>query len=191
MGRLAISAGIAAVLVVTAIAVGAVSDVRIHRLHLPPPPVADEPGGSQPPATGAPGAPPAPPVTTSPPAAPPPPGAQPPPPAPPPVAPGCTATAGGTPVDATGTLVDYSLSLSPGATFAAAPVLRFHGVNIGADLHSLAIRAAGVAGTQLCGTPVLSPGASDTFAIANLPPGSYVIYCTVHPTVMHEDITVN
>jgi hypothetical protein len=190
MGRLAISAGIAAALVVTAIAVGAVSDVRIHRLHLPPAPVADEPGGSQPPATGAPGAPPAPPGTTAPPAAPPPPGAQPPP-APPPAVSGCTASAGGTPVDATGTLVDYSLSLSPGATFAAAPVLRFQGVNMGASLHSLAIRPAGLGGTKLCGTPVLSPGASDTFAIVNLPPGGYVIYCTVHPTLMHEDITVS
>jgi hypothetical protein len=189
MGRLAISAGIAAALVVTAVAVGAGSDVRIHRLHLPPPPAGDE--NSLPPGTGTPVDPSAPPGT-SPPAAPPPPGAQPPPPPTPPPAPGdCTATAGGTPVDATGTLADYSLSLAPGATFATAPVLRFRGVNTGLVSHTIAIKPSGTAGTLLCGTAALSPGASDTFAIANLAPGSYVIYCTIHPNFMHQDITVN
>jgi len=48
MGRgLAISAGMVAALVVTAVAIGA-GDVRIHRLHLPPPPVGDALGGEQP-----------------------------------------------------------------------------------------------------------------------------------------------
>jgi hypothetical protein len=190
MGRLAISAGIAAALVVTAVAVGAGSDLRLHRLHLPPPP-----SGSQPPETGSPADPSAPPATT-----PPPPGSQPPPagsPPPPPPAPpppsgvGCTATGGGTPVDATGTLVEYTLTLAPTSTFAAAPTLRFRGVNMGSFAHAIAIKTAGVTGTNLCGTSAISPGASDTFAVTNLPPGNYVIYCTIHPASMHQAIAVN
>jgi hypothetical protein len=188
MGRLGISAGLAAVLVVTAVAIGAGSDGRLHRLHLPPPPASDT--NSQPPATSTP-VDPSPPPGTAPPAAPPPPGTQPPPPTPPPAPADCTATAGGTPVDATGTLADYSLSLAPGATFAAAPVLRFRGLNTGLVSHTIAIKPSGSAGTKLCGTPPLSPGASDTFAIANLAPGGYVIYCTLHPSFMHQDVTVN
>ncbi|MDP9258879.1 MAG: hypothetical protein M3Q31_20340 [Actinomycetota bacterium] len=181
MGRLAISAGIAAALVVTAVAVGAGSDLRLHRLHVPPPPV----GGSQPPDTGSPADPSAPPATTPlPPGTPPPP-----PPAPPGV--GCTASAGGTPVDATGTLVDYTLTLAPTTTFAVAPTLRFRGANMGTVPHAIAIKTAGVTGTNLCGTPAISPGASETFAVTNLPAGSYVIYCTIHPASMHQAITVN
>jgi hypothetical protein len=190
MGRLAISAGIAAALVVTAVAVGAGSDLRLHRLHLPPPP-----SGSQPPETGSPADPSAPPATTPPPpgSQPPPPGSPPPPPPapPPPSGVGCTATGGGTPVDATGTLVEYTLTLAPTSTFAAAPTLRFRGVNMGTFAHAIAIKTAGVTGTNLCATSAISPGASDTFAVTNLPPGNYVIYCTIHPASMHQAIAVN
>jgi hypothetical protein len=189
MGRLAISAGIAAALVVTAVAVGAGSDLRLHRLHVPPPPVA----GSQPPDTGSPADPSAPPATTAPPpgSQPPPPPATPPPPPPVPPGVGCTPSAGGTPVDATGTLVDYTLTLAPTTTFAPAPTLRFRGANMGTVPHAIAIKTAGVTGTKLCGTPAISPGASETFAVTNLPAGDYVIYCTIHPASMHQAITVN
>ena len=51
---LAISGGIAAALVAAAVAVGAGTDVRIHRLHVPPPPVGDDSGTSVPPAPGKP-----------------------------------------------------------------------------------------------------------------------------------------
>jgi plastocyanin len=190
MGRLAISAGIAAALAVTAVAVGAGSDLRLHRLHVPPPPA----GGSQPPDTGSPADPSTPPATSpSPPGSPPPPGTPPPPPPapPPPSGVGCTATAGGTPADATGTLVEYTLTLAPATTFAAAPTLRFRGVNMGTFAHAIAIKPAGIGALEICGTPNINPGQSDTFAVTNLPAGNYVIYCTIHSASMHQAISVN
>jgi plastocyanin len=184
MGRLAISAGIAAALVVTAVALGAAGDVRIHRLHVPPPPTADD-FGAQPPAPG---------TTTPtdpgpvPPAPPPQPPAPPAPPPPPPSSVVCTTGGGATP-DATGTLEDYSLSLTA-TTFSSAGPLTFRGVNSGADSHTIAIKTPGAA-TKLCGTQTIQAGVADTFTVTNLTAGSYVIYCTIHPTAMHEDITVN
>ena len=83
MRRAAICGAIAVALVAAAVAVGAGTDVRIHRLHVPPPPVGDDSGTSVPPAPGKPNPtnPTDPSVPgTSPPAAPPPAGAQPPPP---------------------------------------------------------------------------------------------------------------
>ena len=83
MRRAAICGAIAVALVAAAVAVGAGTDVRIHRLHVPPPPVGDDSGTSVPPAAGKPNPtnPTDPSVPgTSPPAAPPPAGAQPPPP---------------------------------------------------------------------------------------------------------------
>jgi hypothetical protein len=186
MGRLVISAGIAAALVVTAVALGAGSAVRIHRLHLPPPPAADELGGDQPapPGTSSPADP-----GTSSPAPPSPPGAQPPTPPPTPSGVGCTIGGGATP-SGSATLDDYTLSLTP-TTFSSAGPLTFRGTNVGADFHAIAIKTPGAAGAELCGTPTILGGQSNTFTVTNLPAGSYVIYCTVHPDLMHEDITVN
>lgn len=123
MDRVAISAGIAAVLAVTAVALGAGTDVRIHRLHVPPPPTGEETGTPAPPGPNPtdPSAPPG----TSPPVAPPAPGAPPPPPAPPA---GLTCTTdNGTSADVTGTLSDYAIAAVPSAA-SVASTLRFRGV---------------------------------------------------------------
>src|ERR1700675_2643860 len=87
VGRGAIIGGIAAALVVgAAVALGAGTDVRIHRLHVPPPPVGSgdisQPGAPGSPNPPDPAAPPAPPGTPSPPGSPPPPPGAPPPPPP-------------------------------------------------------------------------------------------------------------
>ena len=187
MGRLAISAGIAAALVVTAVAVGAWSDVRIHRLHLPPPPTGDAVGSDQPLAPGTPD--PTGPGTTAPPA--PPPGAQPPPPPspPPPSAADCT-VAGDTPgANVTGTLSDYAIALSV-SSLATAPTLRFRGTYpAGADVHNLTLRDS--SGAAVCGTTNLTPGSAGTFTVTNLQPGSYQLVCTIHAAYgMHVAFTV-
>jgi plastocyanin len=197
MGRGFIGAAIVATLVVTAAAVGAGADVRLHRLHVPPPPSVDASESAPPPAPSKP-APPPPPGTPSPPVAPPPPGsvppppASPPPPAPPPPPPatvGCTATGGGPTADATGTLSDFQIDLAPTAV-AAAATLRFRGVNTpGSTTHNLSLRDSG--NTRLCGTPNLGAGAAETFIVTNLPPGRYELYCTIHPNSMHEALAVN
>jgi hypothetical protein len=186
--RLALSAGIVAALVAAAVAVGAGSDVRVHRLHLPPPPVIDE-SSSDPgaPGTTVPTDPSAPPGTNPPASPPSPPGTQPPP--APPSGVGCTNTNAGTPADDTGTLEDYTLSLSA-TTLPVAGTLRIRGVNMGADTHAIAIKPTGAAAFKICGTPNITPGQTDTFAVTNLPAGTYVIYCTIHPTDMHENVTV-
>lgn len=191
MRRAAICGAIAVVLAAAAVAVGAGTDVRIHRLHLPPPPVGDDTGTSVPPASGKPN-----PTTptdpsvpgTSPPAAPPPAGAQPPPPPAPPTI-GCAVGGGVTPV-ATATLDDFVLTL-PATTFSLAPSLTFGGNNVGGVGHAVAIKTPGAAGTLLCATPVINPTLSNAFTVTNLPAGNYVIYCTVHPLQMFKDISVN
>jgi hypothetical protein len=180
MGRFAISAGIAAALVVTAVAVGAGSDVRIHRLHLPPPPVAAV--GDQPPSGGT--TDPTGPGTPSPPAPPAPPGAQ-----PPPSGVGCSTGSAATP-DAVGTLDDYTLSLSATTFSSAAAQLTFRGTNVGLDLHSIAIKTPGLTGTLLCTAGTVPIGGSSTFTVTGLAAGTYVIYCTIHPDLMFKDITV-
>lgn len=188
MGRLAISAGIVAALVATAVAVGAGSDLRIHRLHLPPPPAVDATGSDQPlpPGTTNPSRP-----GTSPPAPPAPPGAQPPPPpGPPPSTIGCT-VAGDVPGgDVTGTLSDYSIALSA-ASVSAAPSLRFRGTYpAGADIHNFTLRDS--SHTTVCGTANLGVGAAGTFTVTNLPPGIYELVCTIHvASGMRAAFTVN
>jgi plastocyanin len=189
MRRAAIGGAIAVALVAAAVAGGAGTDVRIHRLHLPPPPAGGDNGTSVPPAPGKPNpTDPSAPPGTSPPAAPPPPGAQPSPPPPPPSGTTCTVGGGATPV-ATATLDDTFLTLATTA-FSVGPSLTFGGHNVGGFGHSVAIKSPGAA-ASLCETPVIAPTASDTFTITNLPAGSYVIYCTVHPTLMFKDITVS
>jgi len=166
MRRAAIAGAILVTLVVAAIAVGSSLDARRHRLHVPPPPSAG-PSQSAPPL-----------VVTDPPAPPP----------PPPVDdPSCTPTGDSTPVDVTGQLSDYALSLSTGSVPAAA-TLRVRGVNGGSYTHQIAIRPLGLA--RLCATPLIGGGLSDTFAIANLAPGTYEIYCTLHSNSMHATLTV-
>jgi plastocyanin len=194
MGRGLLGAAIVATLVATAVAVGAGTDVRLHRLHVPPPPSVDASESAPPPAPSKP-APPAPPGTVAPPAAPSPPGSVPPPPAgpppppPPPAGVGCTASGGGTPADATGTLSDFQIDLAPTAV-AAAATLRFRGVNTpGSSTHNLSLRDSG--NTRLCGTPNLTAGTAETFIVTNLPPGGYELYCTIHPGSMHEALTVS
>jgi hypothetical protein len=171
MGRLPILAGIAAALVVTAVAAGAAGDVRVHRLHLPPP---ARDGAPPPAAGGADASNPAAPGTTvpSPPALP---GT--PPPAPPPAAAvGCSA--GGSGADVTGTLSDYAIALSA-PSVAAAPSLSFRGTYpAGGDAHNLTLRDS--TGEDLCGTANLGVGASGAFTVANLPAGSYQLVCTLH-----------
>jgi hypothetical protein len=199
MRRAAICGAIAVALVAAAVAVGAGTDVRIHRLHVPPPPAGDDTGTSVPPVPGKPDPtnPTDPSVPgTSPPAAPPPPGAQPspPPPSPPPGSGiGCTVAgdvAGG---DVTGTLTDYALALSAGSV-TSAPMLRFRGVYPpgGADLHNLTLRDSN--GTTICGTGDLGVGAAGTFTVTNLPPGGYQLVCTIHAAffpAMRKAFTVN
>jgi hypothetical protein len=186
MGRLAISAGVAAALVAAAVALGAASDVRIHRLHLPPPPAGDEAGGTAPPAGGT--------TDPSPPgiAPPAPPSAPPQPPAPPPSSVGCSTAGDIAGADVTGTLSDYSIALSA-ASIAAAPTLRFRGIYpAGGDLHNLTLRNPD--GTVVCGTTNLSVASAGTFTITNLPPGAYQLVCTIHvgaPFGMHVPFTVS
>jgi len=181
-------AGVALVtLTATAVALGFGTEARLHRLHVPPPPAAG-PNESAPPSDVV-----IPPATPAPPPAapaPPPPGSPPPPPNPPPPPGGstCTATAGGTPADVTGQLSDYALSLAP-PSVAAAPTLRVRGVNVGSDTHTIAIRPLG--GARLCATPAITGGNSDTFAITNLAPGTYQIYCTLHPSSMQATFGVS
>ena len=165
MRRAAIAGAILVTLVVAAIAVGSSLDSRRHRLHVPPPPSAD-PSQSAPPL-----------VVTDPPAPPPPPVDD----------PSCTPTVGGTPADVTGQLSDYALSLSTGSVPAGA-TLRVRGVNGGSDTHQIAIRPLGQ--MRLCATPIIGGGLSDTFEIANLAPGTYEIYCTLHPNSMHATLTL-
>ena len=152
MRRAAICGAIAVALVAAAVAVGAGTDVRIHRLHVPPPPVGDDSGTSVPPAPGKPNPtnPTDPSVPgTSPPAAPPPAGAQPPPPPPAPAV-GCTVAGDAAGANVTGTLSDYAIALSA-PSVAAAPTLTFRGTYpAGADIHNLAL--LGADSTRLCGT---------------------------------------
>jgi plastocyanin len=177
MRRAAICGAIAVALVVAAVAIGAGTDVRIHRLHVPPPPVGDDSGTSVPPAPGKPN-PTDPSVPgTSPPAAPPPAGAQPP---PPPSAPtiGCTVAGDAAGPNVTGTLSDYAIALSA-PSVAAGPTLTFRGTYpAGGDIHNLALIGPGSA--KLCGTNNLNVGQAATFTVTNLPPGNYQLVCTIH-----------
>src|SRR4051812_6380122 len=196
MGRGLLGAAIVATLVATTVAVGAGTDVRLHRLHVPPPPSVDASESAPPPAPSKP-APPAPPGTVAPPAAPSPPGSVPPPPAgpppppppPPPAGVGCTAGGGGTPGNEPGTHSDFQVPLAPTAV-AAAATLRFRGVNTpGSSTHNLSLRDSG--NTRLSGTPNPTAGTAETFIVTNLPPGGYELYCTIHPGSMHEALTVS
>jgi plastocyanin len=73
---------------------------------------------------------------------------------------------------------------------AAAATLRFRGVSQpGSTTHNLSLRTT--TGMKLCGTPNLAGGTADTFAVTGLAPGSYVIYCTIHPVSMQQPLTVN
>jgi plastocyanin len=168
-----------------AAAVAAGAGVRIHRLHLPPPPAVASGGVAAPIESGTPASPPAPGVTQ--PVTPPP--VTTPSPVVPPVtaAIGCTTSGGGTTAEATGTLSDYALALAP-ASVSSAPSLRFRGVNQGADTHNLSLRDAG--NHKLCGTPNLTGGQAETFIVTNLPPGTYELYCTIHSGSMHQTLTV-
>jgi plastocyanin len=88
----------------------------------------------------------------------------------------------------TGTLSDFDIDLAP-TTVTAAAMLRFRGVNtMGSSLHNLSLRSGG---TQLCGTPDLAGAMAETFTVTNLQPGSYVIYCSRHPGLMNEPLTVS
>ena len=180
MRRAAICGAIAVVLAAAAVAVGAGTDVRIHRLHVPPPPVGDDTGTSVPPASGKPN-----PTTptdpsvpgTSPPAAPPPPGAQPSPP-PPASTVGCTVAGDAPGANVTGTLSDYAIGLSA-TSIGSAPTLTFRGTYpAGGDVHNLTLLGAN--STKLCGTNDLGVGQAGTFTVTNLPPGSYQLVCTIH-----------
>jgi plastocyanin len=174
MGRLPIFAGIAAALVVTAVAVGAAGDLRIHRLHLPPPPAGDD-GAAPPAAGGADASNPAGPGTTAP-SPPAPPVTPPPVPPAPPAAVACSA--GATGADVTGTLSDYAIALSA-SSVAAAPSLSFRGTYpAGGDVHNLTLRDS--TGKDLCGTANLGVGAAGSFTVTNLPTGSYELVCTLH-----------
>jgi plastocyanin len=181
-----LSLAVVATLVVSAVAVGAGAEMRVHRLHLPPPPAVGPGEVADPIESGTPSSP-APPVITQPVMPPP---VTSPPPVVPPVNPaiGCTASGGGTTADATGTLSDYAVALAP-AGVASAATLRFRGVNDGADTHNLSLRDSG--NHKLCGTPNLTGGQAETFVVTNLPPGTYELYCTIHSGSMHQTLTVS
>jgi hypothetical protein len=87
-------------------------------------------------------------------------------------------TGGGTTgLSATGSLANFTIGGLPPSV--AGPVLRFRGVNqAAATTHNLALRF--VNGAVLCSTPNLAPGASDTFTVTNVAPGSYQVVCTLH-----------
>ncbi len=190
MRRDAIGGVIVAALVAAAVAAGAATDVRVHRLHLPPPPTADASESAPPAAPGTPVSQPGAPAPPAPPVAPPPPGSTPPPPPPSPPASGVGCTAGGgPPASVTGTLADLSLSLAP-TTVASAPALVFRGVYpSGATMHTFTLRDSG--NNVLCATPRISPGGEASFTVTNLPPGTYELFCTIHPVQMHETFTVS
>jgi plastocyanin len=192
IARAAIWAGITAALAATALAAGAAADIRLHRLHVPPPP-SEASEEAQPDAPGAPAAPgaPSPPPATPPPGSPPPsPGSSPPPPQPPPPT-GATSCANGSdggPADLTGLLSDYALDASPSA-LAATATLRVSAVNAGSDAHTLAIRPLG--GARLCATPTLAGGITATLTVTNISPGTYQLFCTLHPASMNANVTVS
>jgi plastocyanin len=180
MARAAVMIGIAATVVAASVALGAGADVRLHRLHVPPPPAVD--AGDD----GAPAAP-APPDLPAPPA----PVAPPPAPSPPPSPPSgivCTTSGSGAPADVTGQLVDYGLSLAP-AMLAAAPTLRVRGINQGSDGHTIALRPLG--GSRLCATPLITTGLAAAFELTNVPPGVYQLFCTLHPSSMQATFTIS
>jgi plastocyanin len=185
MRRAATVVGMAAALVVATAALGT-ADLRVHRLHVPPPLVESEgapgvnlPGAPPSPAPSAPAtrtdpAPPGPPV---PPAGPP----------PPPGAVSCDSNAAGAPIDATGQLIDQALALTPTALSAAA-TLRIRGVNQGLEDHTIAIRRPG--GAFICGTPIIAPGTELTFAVSHLEAGTYQVYCTIHAATMRQSVII-
>jgi plastocyanin len=73
---------------------------------------------------------------------------------------------------------------------ASAATLRFRGLNQAASTtHNLSLRQGN--GAKICGTPNLAGGATETFIVTNLPPGSYTLYCAIHPTSMHQVLTVS
>jgi plastocyanin len=182
MRRAAICGAIAVALAAAAVAVGAGTDVRIHRLHVPPPPVGDDTGTSVPPAPGKPDPtnPTDPSVPgTSPPAAPPPPGAQPPPPPSTPPSGVACGTDNVATANINATLSDNSIALAPASSVAAAPTLRFRATYpAGMSLHNLSLRAP--SGPLLCGTTMFGVGGAETLIVTNLPPGTYQLYCTIH-----------
>ena len=90
----------------------------------------------------------------------------------------------------TGTLSDFAINLVP-TTVAAMATLRFRGVNtIGSVTHNLSLRYGA---TELCGAPGTwaASNMAETFTVTNLQPGSYVIYCSRHPGLMNEPLTVS
>ena len=196
VGRGAIIGGVAAALVVGAtVAFGAGTDVRIHRLHVPPPPTVPVEGGGDISRPVSPGSPkpanpsdPSAPVTPSPPASPVPPVTPSPPPA---TGVQCTFDGGAGAPDLSATLQDFVLS-TPTLTLPAAATLHFRGMNQGAVAHSISIRLPGAAGASLCPTPApsIAAGATGGFSITNLQPGSYVVYCTIHPASMQQPLTI-
>ena len=96
---------------------------------------------------------------------------------------------GGSAPAATGLLSNFAIALAPGSV-ASAPALSFRGVNQASmTTHNLSLRNAG--NMRLCGTPDLAGGAEATFIVTNLPPGSYELYCTIHPDSMREPLTVS
>lgn len=191
MGRGAILGIVAALLAVgAAVAFGARTDARIHRLHVPPPPVAGGSGDISQPGTPDPSDPSAPPAAPSPPppGSPPPPPGTPPPPPPPAFA--CAANTGETTgLSGTGLLTNFAIGGLP-ATVPSAPALRFRGVNqTPMTTHNLTLRTVGGA-QALCGTGNLAGGAASTFTVTNLAPGTYQLYCTIHaPMVANITVT--
>jgi hypothetical protein len=197
VGRGAITGGIVAALVVgAAVAFGASTDARIHRLHLPPPPTVDGGSGGDISRPVNPGNPnpsnpsdPSVPVTPSPPASPVPPVTPTPPPA---TGVTCTMNTGETTgLSATAQLTsDLTITGLPASV--SGSTLRFRGVNISPGItHNLDIRATTAGAPKLCGTANLANTAAETFTISNLPPGTYQLYCSIHLPSMVANITVN
>jgi plastocyanin len=83
-----------------------------------------------------------------------------------------------------------SLALSL-ASISAAATLRIRGVNTGNVTHTIGIRLPGAAGDRLCVTPNIAPGGADTLTVENLQAGDYVVFCSIHPTTMLQNLKVS
>jgi plastocyanin len=99
----------------------------------------------------------------------------------------CTNGSDGGPAALTGQLSDYALGAAPPA-IAAAATMRINGFNAGSDVHTLALRPLG--GARLCATPILTTGVTAALTVTNISPGTYQLFCTLHPSSMQANVTV-
>jgi plastocyanin len=83
-------------------------------------------------------------------------------------------------------LHDYYITRTPKSV--PHGIVTFHIRNDGAVTHNFHIRH-GTTGTVIAFTANLVPGATATKSLT-LKAGTYTIYCSIHPTLMHRTFTV-